>query len=74
MHDISVPAEFMSILTSALEHHTDGIDYNGHCVGLTKWDGDALLVPIVTSEQFAAGEMYIENAKKVFRISLAVVK
>jgi hypothetical protein len=72
--NVAIPSDFMLMLNNALEQHTDGVDYDGHYVGLARWDGDALLVPIVTAAQFEAGDMYIENAKKIFRLTLTVVK
>lgn len=72
--DITKSAEFATLLNSALEHHTDGVAYNGYCVGLARPDGpDAYLVPLVTAEQMEAGDMYVENAKVLFRVTVAVV-
>jgi len=72
--NLRVPAEFAVLIQHALEHETDGTVYAGLVVGLGTWEGDDLLVPIVTMEQAVKGNYSVtDNPVVVYRIKMEKV-
>jgi hypothetical protein len=72
--DLEKPDDVLVMISSALEHHTDGKVYDGNCIGYLSWDGDDLLVPIVTMEQAAEGNYSVrDNPVTVYRVKIESV-
>jgi len=68
--DLEKPDDVLVMISSALEHHTDGKVYNGNCIGYLSWDGDDLLVPVVSEEEAWGENNKFSSAKIVYRVKI----
>jgi len=70
MMDLEKPGDVLVMISSALEHHADGSVYDGLCIGCLSWDGDDLIVPVLSEEEAQAENIKFGSAKIVYRVKI----
>lgn len=72
--DLENPSDLAVLIALALDHETDGEVYGGKCVGCLSWDGDDLLVPVVSEDESRAGNFMVCHAPTVYRVKIERIK